>query len=1265
MLLILGACNAAARLGAHYDPLVPQVLTLTIKGDRFNSTDSMGSAAVEAMASSTLAAEPKKLHPFFTAPRALQQDGNATDPDPASASTNSANSPDANDSLERDSDAESPESKTRPRKRRKPAEDADEDGADNKKPRRGRKKANPQNASIMNHFSRIDGEDHATTSNQTATPKNDAPSPTNATNPPNEPPPSAVSDAVMRPAGPDTESKESELSILPKKVLRFNPTTGTLGSPPKPKEPKLATQQEQTERPVEEKKGPTPTGRRRPTRIVKVSYGTDDESKNQIGTKIDEILSSAVSPTPKLKKPTFSREAKRVSRASTEAKSETLQKETHPFFSGKSQKATATSGSTTKTGAVTETKPPSSPKRPKMFTSTPCSPKKHRAAGPSKPLPQFGVRSLGLKTPGARAPAWPWKDMLHVRGDDAAFSRHDRASSSRPLPARKSKGNTIHIPPHEMVLENFAARLSIPAIIDDIKNIDTESFLPPPRELRLPQKHFESGLKLQKRILPELKNVKHDALAGLRASLATSLSAFDKYQCESMSWAQKYAPKSAVEVLQHGREVLLLREWLEALKVQAVDTGDLKPKPAKSGPPKKKRKKNKTDDFIVDSDEEANEMDEVSDPEEEDWSPDRRGGKRTVIRAGDAQAKDSKGASRLTNTVVISGPHGCGKTAAVYAIAKELDFEVFEINPGSRRSGKDVLDKIGDMTRNHLVQHQQVEAAGGSTINDEEVAEDIKSGKQATMASFFKPKQAPKQPPKAKKPAPKVEAEKPEAKKSPPKNQKQSLILLDEIDVLYEEDKNFWSTVIGLIAQSKRPFILTCNDEKLVPFQTLSLHGIFRFSEPPTDLAVDRLLMIAACEGHALRRSAVSALFGARQQDLRACLTELNYWCQIAVGDRRSGVDWYYPRYPQGCDIDEEGNVIRVVSQDTYLEGMGWLAHDVLAEIGDAASVEDELLQEAWNNWQMDVGDWQDTLDMPSWASQLDTPAQGERLAALARYDDFANAMSLADLSSSAMVLAESHNEVIDCALPQITTKAREDYILGRQLLDAPVMATYDSLATTLPITLKILARRNLSASYSSSGLEALDEASLTSKIRQHMSQAAMVEVLTRDDLSLAFDTLAASDKSGNSSASLEASVFDNTLAPIVEDVAPYVRGIVAYDNELQKQRLKMSNLLSKGGTKRMRNTRASHAALEGGSRTHTRPERWFKADLNGVLVMRTGGEGWADALKDFMADGSEAGDSTTGRTKDRGRKVVVDDDESTDELGGSPGGASNGSALD
>ncbi len=97
---------------------------------------------------------------------------------------------------------------------------------------------------------------------------------------------------------------------------------------------------------------------------------------------------------------------------------------------------------------------------------------------------------------------------------------------------------------------------------------------------------------------------------------------------------------------------------------------------------------------------------------------------------------------------MISGPHGCGKTAAVYAVAQELGFEVFEINPSSRRSGKDIMEKIGDMTTNHLVQQHQLGSLDdpAAEVAEDEVEKDIKSGKQATMNAFFKAKPGRNQP---------------------------------------------------------------------------------------------------------------------------------------------------------------------------------------------------------------------------------------------------------------------------------------------------------------------------------------------------------------------------------------------------------------------------------------------------------------------------------------------------------------------------------------
>ena len=1031
----------------------------------------MGAAAVVAMAESALpAAEPatrRPLHPFFAGNR---------NPEPVSNETQAESKPQvdcatdirpsdlaSDDGKQEDENAEHPGSV--PKKRRQMNHDSNGD-EESKKPRSKKARTTAGSGGIAHHFtklgSRSKGEHNETDAvripgvedaGQSATTAPDAqeqedikadlnsasrPNETSSNNQPNN------TDAAKNMTAGKPPPSDSSLA-KPKTFMQFNPKTGTIGPPPKPKEAKSTGVGDVMEG---EKKPAGRRGRKPASKMVVISYGTDQESRTELGDRINEILNRSQNPvtdlkqmplTPTKKKPSrrASKSPKRSPKATKQApKSEpstSSAKTTHPFFLGKVKKQEPAGGEV-KTSQLAS---PSKASKNKVFSSTPCSPKKLRL-GPSSniPLPQFGVKNTGLKFPGAKLPAWPCLGMVHVRGEEAeSVNSRDEAVKVDPenlpssLVSRKSKGHSVTVLCGESIIGRLTQSLEIPAVAENIRNIDTDKVIPPPPELRLPQKHFESGSKLQARIKSQLKtfqasvqgsksaetkssscgddgNVKPPKqLARLFDSVRSSLSAFDRSQCETANWVHKYAPSSATEILQPGREAFLLRDWLKALMVQSVDTGSTeteKPKKGSKAKGAKNKRRKKLDGFIVSSDDEDYELNELSE-DEADWAPSGSRGimRKTVVRPG-GLSKDREG-DKLANTLVISGPHGCGKTAAVYAAANELGFEVFEINSCSRRSGKDIVAKIGNMTKNHHVnQHQSTNAVEGQVpAADDETAKEIKSGKQATMGAFFKLKSTA---PKPEKPATVEEDQQPkEVKKDSPKNQRQSLILLEEADILYAEDKQFWTTVVELIAESKRPFVVTCNDETLIPLHTLRLHGIFRLDLPPRDLAIDRLLLIAANEGHVLTRHAVETLYDSRNSDLRAATMDLQYWCQIGVGDRRGGFDWFYPRWPKGIDLDENKEVVRIISENTYISGMNLLARDRIAGANlSPRMVEDELMYQTWESWGLDIGNWADSTGLQTWAQDLEpaitTPTS--RLAALEAFSDASDAMSAADACS-------------------------------------------------------------------------------------------------------------------------------------------------------------------------------------------------------------------------------------------------------------------------
>ncbi|TNY23810.1 hypothetical protein DMC30DRAFT_388948 [Rhodotorula diobovata] len=336
-------------------------------------------------------------------------------------------------------------------------------------------------------------------------------------------------------------------------------------------------------------------------------------------------------------------------------------------------------------------------------------------------------------------------------------------------------------------------------------------------------------------------------------------------------WSVKYSPQSADEVLGEvsGQSALWLREWLEELKVQSA-AGDAdaarRRRPVARGSLKKKKKAKRRkplDDFIASSDGDDDDLvggvpsssydalgSGFSDDNEDDD---------LLLPSGSASSRRAGSVfPTLTNLILLHGPHGTGKSAAVHAVARELEYEVFEVFPGmGRRGAKDLERYVGDVGRNHVV-------LGGSPRKGGNVAAMFQrmQAKAETGASGAKGTE------KA------VNGGADDARKAgdTDKGPTQSLILVDEVDVLFKGEEDFWQGLIALAQQSRRPIVMTCTDPSLVPFDDLGLQQVvfspsappvnfLSFAAPSPDLAVPYLQLVALREGHILSASTVASLY--------------------------------------------------------------------------------------------------------------------------------------------------------------------------------------------------------------------------------------------------------------------------------------------------------------------------------------------------------------------------------------------------------------------
>ncbi|KAL4402013.1 ATP binding protein [Malassezia pachydermatis] len=407
--------------------------------------------------------------------------------------------------------------------------------------------------------------------------------------------------------------------------------------------------------------------------------------------------------------------------------------------------------------------------------------------GASQVHPFFAQRISSSSTPKTRVeeakaklgtlPApWPSRDMMHVvpstdvPSATLTWPRRSRKqtaampSTSAPPWARRSAWPTHDTPPilceaslrpctTENNTPNALARTPLAFVASDLAMHTRPT--PPPVITHL----YERLLSQPVRALShEQPLAEHDAL-----------------------WTDRWRPTCAAHVLGNEEPAIYMRDWLHKLR---VTYSGVKARTIQTRVASRKRGRARAD------------SDSEFDADEAEWFEQFRAPSSSTEAA---PTNDDV----LTNCLVLTGPTGAGKSAAVYACAAELGFEVFEMYPGmGRRSGKELVSAVGHLSRNHMVQREQ--------------HQDV-----------------------------------------PP----QSLILLDEVDILFEDDAGFWPAVVELIGESRRPVILTCTDGSTLPWNELPVQRTLTWTPPPAPMASMYLQLVALAEGYIVSQAAMQTLY--------------------------------------------------------------------------------------------------------------------------------------------------------------------------------------------------------------------------------------------------------------------------------------------------------------------------------------------------------------------------------------------------------------------
>ncbi|KAK8971152.1 hypothetical protein KSP40_PGU020778 [Platanthera guangdongensis] len=229
------------------------------------------------------------------------------------------------------------------------------------------------------------------------------------------------------------------------------------------------------------------------------------------------------------------------------------------------------------------------------------------------------------------------------------------------------------------------------------------------------------------------------------------------------------------------------------------------------------------------------------------------------------------GCNTLKNALLIAGPVGIGKSSAVYACARELGFKVIEVNASSLRNGAYLRQTFGEAVDSLGLLHWLVDDKFHQTSKPMlellSSLPDVANNEFQVDSNEMGSKKCNERNATGKKSAPSQVANK-------------TLLLFEEVDIVFNDDHGFISTILKLAEITKRPIILTSNKRKSVLPQPLNRLTVLEFKAPSYQELLCHVSMVCTFEKVRVSCNLLEHIIYACLCDIRRILMLLQFWCQ-------------------------------------------------------------------------------------------------------------------------------------------------------------------------------------------------------------------------------------------------------------------------------------------------------------------------------------------------------------------------------------------------